>query len=101
MGKRCCTQTGARAVPHPSRVSASHAFARPVDGRADGRAVVHPVAAHDRICRTPPIRVASRKVIEMVDRDDERVDGGPPKAEVEGLENHVVRPAQHVGFRPV
>ncbi len=37
----------------------------------------------------------------MVDRDDERVDGGPPKAEVEGLENHVVRPAQNVGFRPV
>jgi len=37
----------------------------------------------------------------MVDRDDERVDGGPPKAEVKGLENHVVRPAQNVGFRPV
>jgi len=59
------------------------------------------IAAGDTFSSPGPIRVASRKVIEMVDRDDERVDGGPPKAEVEGLENHVVRPAQNVGFRPV
>lgn len=43
--------------------------------------------------RNPPIRVAGRNVIEMMGRDDERVDGGPPRAGVEGLENHVVRPA--------